>query len=353
MNLLDRLRIAGRTRSWSDNTWLVVGLGNPGTPLRRQPPQRRPDGRRRARGAHRREASRATRRPRAWPRAFLGPAGAKLILAKPNGYMNVSGGPVSALLKFYGSASTAWSSCTTSSTSRSTPSSLKLGGGHGGHNGLRDVQKAAGSPDFPRVRVGIGRPPGAWTPRTACCATFAGAEREALPNLLADAADAVEAIVDDGLVAAQQAVPLARLSGAGRSGRGGTPRVSAGRAGALDEPGVLPSVSSSESVGPVGGGSSSRTARRPRPAVVGGARARRSTCSTSSIGRRQRRGSPSVAPSRARAVQPGPAGCRRPSVGERHRAGALVGGLVHGVPGVPAHHCGGSGGRAAPRRATA
>ena len=81
---------------------------------------------------------------------------------------------------------------------------LKQGGGHGGHNGVRDVSKATGAGDFIRVRIGIGRPPGRQDAADFVLKDFSGAEREALPNLLSDAADAVEAIVEHGLVAAQQ-----------------------------------------------------------------------------------------------------------------------------------------------------
>ena len=52
---------------------------------------------------------------------FLRPGGPKLVIAKPNSFMNTSGGPVSALLKFYSLPAAGSSCCTTSSTSRSTP----------------------------------------------------------------------------------------------------------------------------------------------------------------------------------------------------------------------------------------
>jgi PTH1 family peptidyl-tRNA hydrolase len=54
---------------------------------------------------------------------------------------------------------------------------LKVGGGHGGHNGIRDVAKALGTPEFPRVRVGIGRPPGRQDPADWVLDPFSAAER--------------------------------------------------------------------------------------------------------------------------------------------------------------------------------
>jgi PTH1 family peptidyl-tRNA hydrolase len=203
VNLIDRLLHRRKDEVVPDNTWLVVGLGNPGTQYA---------GNRHNVGhmvvdeiAARIGASfKSHKTPSRVAEGFLGPGRPKLVLAKPNGYMNTSGGPVSALLKFY---SLDVDRLVVVHDELDIPFDtvrLKLGGGHGGHNGLRDVQKAAGSPDFTRVRVGIGRPPGRMDAADFVLRDFSGPEREALPNLLADAADAVEALVTDGLVAAQQ-----------------------------------------------------------------------------------------------------------------------------------------------------
>ena len=80
---------------------------------------------------------------------------------------------------------------------------LKSGGGHGGHNGIRDIASAIGTPDFARVRVGIGRPPGRQPAADFVLRDFSGEERKVLPNLLSDAADAVELLASSGLTAAQ------------------------------------------------------------------------------------------------------------------------------------------------------
>ena len=69
---------------------------------------------------------------------------------------------------------------------------LKNGGGHGGHNGLRDIIAAIGSNDFLRVRVGIGRPPGRQSAADFVLHDFTSAERAVLPNVLVEAADAQE-----------------------------------------------------------------------------------------------------------------------------------------------------------------
>jgi PTH1 family peptidyl-tRNA hydrolase len=121
--------------------------------------------------------------------------GPKLILAKSNGYMNTSGGPVSQLLKFYSLAPAQLIVVQDEIDIPFDTLKLKFGGGHGGHNGVRDIIKATGTGDFTRVRVGVGRPPGA--------SDAADHVRKNLPILIADAADAVELITTQGLTAAQ------------------------------------------------------------------------------------------------------------------------------------------------------
>lgn len=130
--------------------------------------------------------------------------GAKLVLAKPNTYMNLSGGPVAALMRFY---SLAPSQLIVLHDELDIPFDtirVKTGGGHGGHNGIRDIASAIGTPDFMRVRIGIGRPPGRQDAADYVLTPFAKVERESLPSVLSDAADATELLATDGLLAAQQ-----------------------------------------------------------------------------------------------------------------------------------------------------
>jgi PTH1 family peptidyl-tRNA hydrolase len=80
---------------------------------------------------------------------------------------------------------------------------LKRGGGDNGHNGLRSVTAHLGTREYYRVRIGIGRPPGRMDPAAYVLRDFSAAERKELPFLLDRAADAVEALLADGLTAAQ------------------------------------------------------------------------------------------------------------------------------------------------------
>ncbi|OBB82346.1 aminoacyl-tRNA hydrolase [Mycolicibacterium peregrinum] len=133
-------------------------------------------------------------------------AGAPVVLAKPRCYMNESGRQVGPLAKFY-----------------SVPPGrivvihdeldidfgrirLKVGGGEGGHNGLRSVASALGSKDFQRVRIGVGRPPGRKDPAAFVLEAFTAAERAELPTICEQAADATELLIAQGLEPAQNTV---------------------------------------------------------------------------------------------------------------------------------------------------
>jgi PTH1 family peptidyl-tRNA hydrolase len=186
----------------AEERWLIVGLGNPGPgyaghrhnagylvadELARRMGGRFRTGKFRAATVDGRLAGRAA------------------TVAKPLSYMNESGGPVAGLRGYY----------------RLPPGQivvihdeldlpfgsirLKLGGGDNGHNGLRSVTASLGSRDYYRVRFGIGRPPGRMDPAAFVLRDFSAAERKEVPFLIDRAADAVEALLSTGLLAAQNA----------------------------------------------------------------------------------------------------------------------------------------------------
>src|ERR1700730_3345822 len=71
------------------------------------------------------------------------------------------------------------------------------GGGHGGHNGLRDVIARLGTGSFRRLRIGIGRPPGSMDPADYVLATFRPEEREAIDAAIAQAAELIARFVEE------------------------------------------------------------------------------------------------------------------------------------------------------------
>ena len=185
------------------DTWLIVGLGNPGTEYK---------GNRHNVGqmvldelAGRIGGSFKTHKARAQVlEGRLGIGGPRVVLAKPMSYMNVSGGPVAALANFYGIEPDHVVAVHDEIDIPFNTIKLKSGGGEGGHNGLRDMSKALSTKDYLRVRVGVGRPPGRMDTADYVLRDFGTAERKELPFLLDEAADAVDVLVRDGLTAAQQ-----------------------------------------------------------------------------------------------------------------------------------------------------
>ncbi len=84
---------------------------------------------------------------------------------------------------------------------------LKVGGGHAGHNGVRSVVQRLGTPDFIRVRVGVGRPPPGFHGEVAdyVLHDFDAMERAELPEIVDRACGAIERIISDGIQAAMNA----------------------------------------------------------------------------------------------------------------------------------------------------
>lgn len=87
-------------------------------------------------------------------------AGADVVLAKPQSFMNVSGGPVKQLCNAYGIAPDHLIVIHDDLDIEPGHIRVKFGGGHAGHNGLRSICDKLGTRDWFRVRCGIGRPPG-------------------------------------------------------------------------------------------------------------------------------------------------------------------------------------------------
>jgi PTH1 family peptidyl-tRNA hydrolase len=117
--------------------------------------------------------------------------------------MNTSGGPTANLLKFYDLKPENLIVIHDELDIDAATLKIKFSGGHGGHNGLRDIISAIGN-DFIRLRVGIGRPPGRMETSDFVLQNFNSTEREELPTTLEIAADMIEAITTIGLAEAQQ-----------------------------------------------------------------------------------------------------------------------------------------------------
>ena len=188
----------------SNDTYLIVGLGNPGAGYsanRHNVGQMALDVLAARIGSSYKRAK--TTAVVAEGRLVLGAGVAqKVVLAKSTGYMNTSGGPVSALLKFYDVPLANLIVLHDELDIDAEKVRLKFGGGHGGHNGLRDIIAACDGGDFARVRIGIGRPPGQMETADYVLRDFSSTESKELPTTLEIAADAVEAIIAHGVAKA-------------------------------------------------------------------------------------------------------------------------------------------------------
>ncbi|MCW2729608.1 MAG: Peptidyl-tRNA hydrolase, partial [Mycobacterium sp.] len=132
--------------------------------------------------------------------------GRSIVLAKPRVYMNESGRQVGPLANFYSLAPADVIAIHDELDLDFGRIRLKLGGGEGGHNGLRSVASALGTKDFQRVRIGIGRPPGRKDPATYVLENFSAAERQEVGTICEQAADATELLIQLGLETAQNTV---------------------------------------------------------------------------------------------------------------------------------------------------
>jgi len=127
----------------------------------------------------------------------------RVVLAKPRTYMNLSGGPVAGLLKYYSVPLEDLVVIHDELDLEFGVVRLKRGGGEGGHNGLRSVSSSVGSKDYLRVRLGISRPPGRQDPADYVLKRFSAVEGKELDFIVDLAADATEALLADGLEPAQ------------------------------------------------------------------------------------------------------------------------------------------------------
>ncbi|HKJ12867.1 MAG TPA: aminoacyl-tRNA hydrolase [Ornithinimicrobium sp.] len=188
--------------------WLVVGLGNPGPAYA---------GHRHNIGArcvgalaaehHEKLTKDRTRslvgrvRLGTLPGGRPGPAA---LLAVPQTFMNLSGGPVASLARYYSVPVEHIAVIHDELDLDFGTVRLKRGGGEGGHNGLRSVSSALGTKEYLRVRLGVGRPPGRQDPADYVLSSFPARDAAEVDLLVGDGAEAVTELIHHGLQAAQQ-----------------------------------------------------------------------------------------------------------------------------------------------------
>lgn len=123
--------------------------------------------------------------------------GERLLVMKPLTFMNLSGEAVGAACRFHKIAPEDVIAVHDELDLSPGTVRIKIGGGHGGHNGLRSMISHLGSPDFVRIRVGIGRPTDGRDVVSWVLGGFGKDEQEALPACLLQASRAVRCIITE------------------------------------------------------------------------------------------------------------------------------------------------------------
>ena len=183
----------------TQQTYLIIGLGNPGRDYQRN---RHNIGFMLADELAERLGTKFRRMKH---KALLTSArykGAKIILAKPQTYMNKSGQAVSTLVRFYKIPLTNLLVAYDDVDLPFETIRLRPSGGSAGQKGMKSIIRQLGSQDFPRLRLGIGRPPGRMSTPDYVLQDFSQQESDVLPFVLDRAADAALTFISEGIEAA-------------------------------------------------------------------------------------------------------------------------------------------------------
>jgi PTH1 family peptidyl-tRNA hydrolase len=181
-------------------TWLVVGLGNPGdqyAATRHNVGQMVID-----HLVKRHSVKLASHKSRTHIAAYklgVGIDAHQIILAKSHSYMNETGGPIKALANFYSVEPANIIVLHDELDIGFAAIRTKLGGGDNGHNGLKSMTSAFDTPDYYRVRLGIGRPMGQKDPADFVLKQFSKEEKKDLDEFIERGADVVEFLIEKGL----------------------------------------------------------------------------------------------------------------------------------------------------------
>jgi PTH1 family peptidyl-tRNA hydrolase len=181
-------------------TWLVAGLGNPGdqyAATRHNVGQMVID-----QLVKRHSIKLASHKSRTHIAAYklgVGIDSHQIILAKSHSYMNESGGPIKALANFYSVEPEKIIALHDELDIGFAAIRTKLGGGDNGHNGLKSMTSAFDTPDYYRVRLGIGRPMGQQDPADFVLKQFSKEEKKELDEFIERGADVVEFLIEHGL----------------------------------------------------------------------------------------------------------------------------------------------------------
>jgi len=180
----------------TENTFLIVGLGNPG---REYKDNRHNVGFMLVDRLTVRLDARMSRMQAKALVASVNYEGNKIILAKPQTYMNLSGQSIQGLARFYKLPLENMIVAHDDLDLSFGTIRIRPGGGPGGQRGVASTIERLGTKDFRRLRIGIGRPPGRMDPAAYVLQDFSKADQPLLSEILDYAADAALEFVMNGL----------------------------------------------------------------------------------------------------------------------------------------------------------
>jgi len=179
-----------------DNVWLIAGLGNPG-----------PEHMHNRHNVGFRTVDRlaevlAVKFARQKHHALLASAnrsGRNILLAKPQNYMNLSGQAIAGLVRYYRIRPECLLVCSDDIDLPLGTIRIRPFGGSGGQRGVQSVIDELGTQEFPRLRIGVGRPPDRMDPAAYVLQDFSPAEQAVVEEILQRSAQAVRTFLDEGL----------------------------------------------------------------------------------------------------------------------------------------------------------
>lgn len=127
-------------------------------------------------------------------------AGRRVILAKPQTFVNLSGEAVGPVARFYKIEPHDILVIYDDLDLPQGTIRLRPSGSSGGHNGIKSIIEHLGTQDFARIRIGIGRPPGWMEPKSYVLQDFDAAERERIEEVYERVVAAVETFISDGII---------------------------------------------------------------------------------------------------------------------------------------------------------
>lgn len=137
-------------------------------------------------------------------RMGVGSDSPKIIIVKPQTYMNDSGDAVAPLAQYFNSAPEHVIAIHDELDIPFNTLRVKIGGGDNGHNGLKSLTQSLGTPDYYRIRVGIGRPITQQDTADYVLSNFSKGERAQVSDLVQRSCDAIESLILKGLEQTQQ-----------------------------------------------------------------------------------------------------------------------------------------------------